>query len=260
MDSPQQLPNTVQSVADIDSKSSLAADSDDETAMAELVQAKLVENLSIFLEKERGLAMFACGEVIPIKHIDTAESSGGEKPTDDKPAQNDNPCKKDKSTTVDLPATECVSSPVTLRWDAPDGKTPSHSTKLNFPLDDATGQNLLNLLSATAPASFGRGGENVLDETYRKAFKLDTSKFSSTFNPYELGIVDTIAQLLLPSTIDSRAYRSVRAELYKLNVISGFYHPSAPSPLLTAPRSTPPPRANFSRTSTPLAAPTSSAP
>ncbi|KAB5526400.1 hypothetical protein GE09DRAFT_1229243 [Coniochaeta sp. 2T2.1] len=221
MDSSPQVPDTVQSVADADPESSMAGGSDDESTMAEVVQAKLVENLSTFLEKERGLAMFACGGGIPIKYPDTVEYTGGDRPTDEKPAQDDKkPSEKDKSAPVEFPTAECVSPPVTLRWDAPDGNIPSGNTKLNFPLDGVTAQNLPHLLSAAAPASFGRGGENVLDETYRKALKLDTSKFSSTLNPYELGIIDTIAQLLLPSTIDSRAYRSVRAELYKLNIYS----------------------------------------
>ncbi|KAB5542402.1 hypothetical protein GE09DRAFT_1244641 [Coniochaeta sp. 2T2.1] len=185
MESSSHIPDTAQSVAAADPKSSIADGSDDESTMAEVVQAKLVENLSTFLEKERGLAMFACGGVIPIKYPDT-------------------PSEKDKSAPVEFPTAECASPPVSLRWDAPDGMIPSGNTKLNFPLDGVTAQNLPHLLSAAAPASFGRGGEN----------------FSSTFNPYELGIIDTIAQLLLPSIIDSRAYRSVRAELYKLNIYS----------------------------------------
>jgi hypothetical protein len=73
-------------------------------------------------------------------------------------------------------------------------------------------------LDGTQPATFGRGREDVYDETYRKALKMDTTAFCSTFDPYSLGIVDTIAQVLLPSIVDSSTHRSVRAELYKLNV------------------------------------------
>ncbi|ROW00396.1 hypothetical protein VMCG_07319 [Cytospora schulzeri] len=67
------------------------------------------------------------------------------------------------------------------------------------------------------------GAADVYDESYRKATKLDPSRFSSTFNPYEVGIVDTIAQTLLPTLRHLQQTRTVKAELYKLN----FY--SAPS-------------------------------
>ncbi len=74
------------------------------------------------------------------------------------------------------------------------------------------------LLQHALPATFGRDGKDVYDESYRKELQLDASAFCSTFNPYELGIVDQIAQLLLPSTVNSPTHRAVRAELYKLNV------------------------------------------
>ncbi len=67
------------------------------------------------------------------------------------------------------------------------------------------------------PASFGLAGKNVYDEGYRKALKLDTSQFSTNFCPYTLGIVDAIAQILLPEASKGKE-RGVKAELYKLNV------------------------------------------
>lgn len=179
------------------------AESDQCTTITDQVQAKLFKNLSAFLEKEKGLALFACGGAIPI--ADHEQSSSEEALA-----------AEEKGTA------QCTSLPISLRWDAPDGKTPCGNTKLNFPLDEATGDNLDHLLAAAQPASFGRGGQDVFDETYRKALKLDTTEFSTTFNPYELGIVDTVAQLLLPSAIDSRTFRAVRAELYKLNVRSSI--------------------------------------
>jgi hypothetical protein len=42
--------------------------------------------------------------------------------------------------------------------------------------------------------------------------------FSSTFNPYELGIVDTIVRTLLPTLCYGKYTRAVRAELHKLDV------------------------------------------
>lgn len=92
------------------------------------------------------------------------------------------------------------SSPVTLRWDAPAG-VPSEQTKLTLPFeaDPSTQASLHELVAHMQPATFGRNSEDVYDESYRRALKMDTSAFCSTFNPYELGIIDTIAQLLLPS-------------------------------------------------------------
>jgi len=75
---------------------------------------------------------------------------------------------------------------------------------------------LARLLSDCQPASFGFNGEDVHDESYRRATKLDRSAFSIDFCPYELGIIDAIAQLLLPGT--EHGTKGVRAELYKLNV------------------------------------------
>jgi hypothetical protein len=47
---------------------------------------------------------------------------------------------------------------------------------------------------------------------------MDRSAFSTDFCPYEVGVVDTIAQMLLPSTSSGVSTRGVRAELYKFNV------------------------------------------
>ena len=82
------------------------------------------------------------------------------------------------------------------------------------------------LLKACAPATFGKKGEEVLDESYRKAVKLDSDQFCTSFNPHEVGIVDAIAQGMLPAVAKPFSDRSskheehlgVIAELYKLNV------------------------------------------
>jgi hypothetical protein len=47
---------------------------------------------------------------------------------------------------------------------------------------------------------------------------LDSSAFSSDFCPYKLGIIDTIAQVLLPNAQSGLGTKGVKAELYKLNV------------------------------------------
>jgi hypothetical protein len=81
------------------------------------------------------------------------------------------------------------------------------------PTDARLGQ-LVNDMTA---ATFGFGGKDVFDETYRKALKLDTSRFCTNFSPYEVGIIDVISQMLLPYIWRGHS-RSVKAELYKLNV------------------------------------------
>ncbi len=93
----------------------------------------------------------------------------------------------------------------------------SSNTKVTFPLEPNTEMNLDRLIKNMMPATFGLSGEHVYDKSYRKATKLDPARFSSTFNPYELGIVDAVAQTLLPSLRHSKQTRSVKAELYKLN-------------------------------------------
>lgn len=116
----------------------------------------------------------------------------------------------------DSPTAESGFAPFALRWD-----TKKAVDKLCFPLhtDNKAGMvNLRRLLKDCQPATFGHKGEDVLDESYRKTIKMDRSAFSVDFCPYEMGIVDTITQVLLPNVGRDVATKSVRAELYKLNV------------------------------------------
>jgi hypothetical protein len=92
---------------------------------------------------------------------------------------------------------------------------------LTLPCPTDTDSTLPSLLARCEPAVFGRNGQNVLDESYRRATKLDTTDFVTDFSPYEAGIINIIAQLLLPGTGDTRC--GIRAELYKLNAYSGPY-------------------------------------
>jgi hypothetical protein len=56
---------------------------------------------------------------------------------------------------------------------------------------------------------------DILDESYRKARKLDVANFAITFELHKSGIMDVISAALLQGH-DSN--RPVEAELYKLNV------------------------------------------
>ena len=95
---------------------------------------------------------------------------------------------------------------------------------VDLPKDSAESNSFQALIQACAPATFGLGNKDVLDEEYRKASELNIDQFATAFCPYKAGIIDVIAQVLVPniSTRDSEK-RGVRAELYKIN----FY--SAPS-------------------------------
>ncbi|CAD6572987.1 MAG: hypothetical protein ASARMPREDX12_005620 [Alectoria sarmentosa] len=71
-----------------------------------------------------------------------------------------------------------------LRWNKKD----SAGGRVRFPLtpDDQAG--LQELGEACQPAAFGLGGKEVLDQSYRKAGKLDRSNFLTDFHPHDCGI------------------------------------------------------------------------
>jgi hypothetical protein len=105
--------------------------------------------------------------------------------------------------------------PVTIRWDSA-----ASIEKIVLPLaseEMAEEHSLIaQLVSGTQPASFGFKGQDVVDESYRKASKLDKAAFSTDFCPYESGIIDVIGQALVPKVASSS--QGIRAEMYKLNV------------------------------------------
>ncbi|TFY52149.1 hypothetical protein EVG20_g10684 [Dentipellis fragilis] len=86
-----------------------------------------------------------------------------------------------------------------------------------FDLANATPSQLDTLSSSCAPAPFGLKNENVLDETYRKAGKMDCSDFSTPLVPERTSLIDIIRAELLEGE-DSK--KPIKVELYKLNVYS----------------------------------------
>ncbi|KAI9707895.1 MAG: hypothetical protein M1820_004501 [Bogoriella megaspora] len=180
-------------------------------SLAATTQTVLLAQLSKSIEKEKATATFTCGGSIFI--IDDS-------PIDDSPIDAANPDSASLDTSDKPPTTGTVSKPITLRWDS---KALGHSAKIVFPLlKGLRSPALEQLVQDCAPATFGLKGKDVLDETYRKASKLDNTEFSVDFCPYELGIVDTVAQMLLPSVRhEASKARCLRAELYKLNIYSG---------------------------------------
>ena len=100
--------------------------------------------------------------------------------------------------------------------------------QLRFPrflnLESATLEDLDSLIAACDPATFGRGDEDVYDESYRKAVKMDASNFAVQFDPAASGLLKTIENQLLQG--DTEKMR-IKAELYKLNIYgnSFFWYP-----------------------------------
>lgn len=94
-------------------------------------------------------------------------------------------------------------------------------SRIDFPLEPGHEADLNRLLEHCEKATFGLGGQDVLDETYRKAVQMDPTKFCTNFDPHSVGIIDSIAQVLLPTAVESTTHRAVRAELYKVNGSGG---------------------------------------
>ena len=88
----------------------------------------------------------------------------------------------------------------------------SNNRILNF--NEATEEQLTTLAQACQPASFGVAREDVLDESYRKAGKMECADFATQFSPFSSKIVDKIRG----SLFQGRNNTSIHVEMYKLNV------------------------------------------
>lgn len=181
------------STSESESQSETSSESGSESQSPDPVTAGLLDQLREELGRQTEKAIFTCGGTIPIT-------------------------KPGETLRIEETKFPSASEPVTIRWDPASPETPASQAKVVLPLDRDSQGSLEKLVGALEPASFGYHGKNVFDETYRKALKMDTTQFASTFNPYEFGIIDSIAQMLLPSTSKSDLARGLRAELYKLNV------------------------------------------
>lgn len=165
------------------------------------------------LSNEKASASFACGGTIPVECMVAANLPRGI--AEEVPGLGE----RLKS-----------SRPINIFWELKDEPT---ARKLTLPLDssvDNDSPNSLNrlrqLVSDCEPAPFGRHQETVLDPTYRKAGKLETHQFATTFHPADFGLVERVEQVLLPTmqslTEEFLRIRRLDIELYKLNV---SYHP-----------------------------------
>ena len=86
-------------------------------------------------------------------------------------------------------------------------------------LTTATEQELDEFTKECDLASFGLNQADVVDESYRKARKLDRVHFASNFNPERLGLIDVVLSTLLEGHDEDK---KVDVELYKLNVYGAF--------------------------------------
>ncbi|KIY64030.1 hypothetical protein CYLTODRAFT_381480, partial [Cylindrobasidium torrendii FP15055 ss-10] len=83
-------------------------------------------------------------------------------------------------------------------------------------LAKATPEQLHGLISACDAAPFGRGNQTVMDDTYRKALKLELAQFAMPFELSQTGILTKIQNDLVDPSVAIR--RGIRAEPYKLNI------------------------------------------
>lgn len=82
-------------------------------------------------------------------------------------------------------------------------------------MSDVTPEALHHLAETCDRATFGLNHENVLDESYRKAGKLDAPNFELTPDPLQCGLIDVVQADLLEERYDMRP---IKAKRYKLNV------------------------------------------
>jgi hypothetical protein len=87
--------------------------------------------------------------------------------------------------------------------------------KVVFP---ASAGEMEKLTSVCDPASFGVGTQTVMDLDYRSAWKLDNTKFASSFNHDE--IMEIVQKMLFALDGDSFF---IASEMYKLNVARSLF-------------------------------------
>ncbi|KAJ7253769.1 hypothetical protein B0H12DRAFT_986977, partial [Mycena haematopus] len=82
-------------------------------------------------------------------------------------------------------------------------------------LGKAIDEDLAELTAACQKATLGVGGADILDESYRKAGKMDLGKFAPSFDVS--GLLETVApEIMQGQNADEDKF--LKAEMYKLNV------------------------------------------
>ena len=178
--------------------------------LAEMAQEKLLEDLSASLDSSARSATFACGGTVPFKTTNIGGKNPEAKDKDDDAGHSIT----DGPNSEKISHDDIVIDDIQVRF----GKSGEGITVV-FNTNGASTPELDQLIAACQPASFGRAGEAVLDEEYRKAGKLDKSEFATSFCPYEAGIIDVITQLLVPQVKHDKHTRSVKVSLNRLHVL-----------------------------------------
>ncbi|KAK3722688.1 hypothetical protein LTR37_002259 [Vermiconidia calcicola] len=136
----------------------------------------LIERFKETLNTETLQATFTCGGSLPILLGPNRDEAGSLTPRTYERVQEQ----------------RALTKGVTLRWGMNgDGRV------LTLPVTVKT--ELKELVNACKPATFGRGGEDIYDQSYRRAVAMSAEDFMTDFCPYEAGIIDIVTQLLLPS-------------------------------------------------------------
>lgn len=163
--------------------------------LAKRAETKMLKDPSSSLETHARSTTFACSGSVSFKGV-TAEATG---------ETIEDPTGQHANTTNAPKASSAAIDDVQVRFGDPG---PGHT--VNFNKEGPSPNDFEQLLKACQPASFGRAGEAVLDEKYRKAGKLVRSQFATTFCPYEAGIADVVAQLLVPQYEHGKHRRSIK--------------------------------------------------
>ncbi|KAK6984888.1 Fe2OG dioxygenase domain-containing protein [Favolaschia claudopus] len=90
-----------------------------------------------------------------------------------------------------------------------------HPREIN--LGNASKNELQDLAAACQKATFGLNQEDVLDETYRKAGKMDLDKFATRLDVLSSGLLAAIRPTIMQGQAEADN-KTLIAELYKLNV------------------------------------------
>ncbi|EJD46049.1 hypothetical protein AURDEDRAFT_184405 [Auricularia subglabra TFB-10046 SS5] len=100
---------------------------------------------------------------------------------------------------------------------------------LSLRKDAASVSELEKLAAGCKPATFGVNEQDVLDESYRKAGKLDRNDFSLNLDVVSSGLLRTVKDSLFSW---EESPRGIKAELYKLNVYGtgSFFKPHKDTP------------------------------
>jgi hypothetical protein len=101
----------------------------------------------------------------------------------------------------------------------------AHARQVVLPLSGigaSNGDVLQELIRDCVPATFGRGEQDVLGPAYRKARRMDTKAFATTFDLAQFSILENVEQILLPSVGNDNEskmqLRKLSARLCNLNV------------------------------------------